>query len=135
MAKTRVKGSGGGLTMISGINADWASYTLESSQQVEDTSSYTDPAGSTSASGSGVTGWTASVAGFLNYGATGTAPGFAALSGDGASATFTMASGCTWVGNWIVERMSVAARKIAGAIAVTGSMRSTGAITETWATS
>lgn len=137
MAKTRINGVNGGVTFPSGIGIDPMSWSLEFDQQVDDTSNYSDsPAAAGTANGSGVYSATYSVTGVLAEGATGTTPGApSSLTSGGGSYTLTAYTGCTYGFTGIISRYSISHRKVAGAQVATISGRTTGAITETWATS
>lgn len=134
MAKKRVSGVFGSLT-VANVNADLASYDLDYDQQVDDDTNY----GNTtygSHHGSGVNMVTLSnVNGFMNYGATGTQP-FVAMDGEAVACVATIATGCTFTGNFVPTGFGIRHKKVSGAIPFSvKSLLNVDVVTIAWATS
>ncbi len=135
MAKQRVTGKNGAFSAPSGFNADFSTFSLESSQPVDDDTSYTDTGNGSSHSGSGTNDYALNSAGFLNSNAASTAPGMDDITAAGGAFTATAHTGCTEAMTGIIQSLRMDHAKRSGAIAYSMSAINDGDLTETWAVS
>jgi hypothetical protein len=135
MAVTRVGGKDGAVSLPSGFNADFASWTLRCSQPVDDDTSYTDTGTGSSHAGAGTIDYNLTAAGFLKANAASTAPGLDSFSETAGAVTLTAKTGCTETGNFIMSGATLDHRKRAGAVPISYEGINKGDLTETWATS
>lgn len=133
MAKTRVGGKNGQFAPPTGINADWVSFDIESTQEVENDTAYADT--QASKIGNGLPEHRISAGGFLFKGIASSAPGLAAgLTDVGGTFTATSDTGATHSGTLIVTSIRISNSRRVPASPITMSGEVDGAITETWPT-
>lgn len=132
MAKSRVGGVNGSVAMVSGHNADWAGFSVDAEQDIDNDTSYGDTAASKI--GNGLPEISVTANGFLSAHAASTAPGQAAITATGGTATFTYDTGCTLSGIFIVRRISTGNGRRTPASPVQIRLEGDGAMTESWAT-
>jgi len=135
MAKTRIGGGSGGGITVAGVNLDFASYTYEIDQQVDDDSNYTIPGGGdSSCHGSGLNDHTiTNAAGFASFGAASTQP-FTDMDGEPIACVPTVATGCTYTGNYVPTGFRFDHKRRSGACPFSvKSLKGAGTIAVAWA--
>lgn len=116
---------------------DFASFDYAESQSVESVAAYGaavyDPF-----RGSATPHASVSVGAFAKYGASGTPPGFGSTSGgtadpDGGTATFTIDTGVTLGGTFVISSLRLSHARLRGAVPLSFQMENAGEVTVTWA--
>lgn len=132
MAKTYPSGFTGAVTLPTGHGADFNTFTLREVQQTEDVSFY--GANTYNAyRGAATYHMSATVGAFAAYGASGFTPGFGAETNVGASATFTVASGVTLVGSFVVGQIELVHARPRASVALTFNLEnSADTLVTTW---
>lgn len=133
MAEAYPDPSAGAVSLPSGHGADFASFDINETQQSESVAAY-GAANYDPHRGSGTPHMSVSVAGFAKKGATGKAPGFGAMTAAGASATFTVDSGVTFAGNFVVTNIRLSHARLRAAVPLTFQLENAADITTTWPT-
>lgn len=133
MALHRVGGINGTVAMVTGHNADWAGFSVDSEQDIDNDTAYGDAA--VSKIGNGLPEISVTANGFLRAGAALSAPGHGAITAAGGAATFTYDTGCSVSGTFIVRRISTGNGRRTPASPMQIRLEGDGALTETWAVS
>jgi hypothetical protein len=128
MALTKIVGSDGAVTFITGHNLCADEFELAIGQQLINTTCFADTYESNRA-GLKFGRW--SVSGKPIFDAGTTKPGFDDLTGTGGSITLTVATGCTEVFTGIIGTMSVRSN-VNGEARLTFTGVTSGAVTEAW---
>ena len=121
--------------------ADFASFDIDVSQAVDTITPYGSNVCSVNV-GSGTPDFVMTVGAFALAHATNTPPNLAGtntssptiFTSGGATATFTLDTGCTESGTCIVQRMRISHARMRGFVPVAMTLRNQSEITEAWAT-
>lgn len=116
---------------IAGVGCDFTSWDLSISQQVDDTTGYSETNDADN-SGSGVRRWRLDFTGIVLASVT---PGPTIVMGGSeqtAACVLTVDTGCTYTGNIVMADMKISHRKNAGAVGMSGSAFFKLAVTEAW---
>jgi hypothetical protein len=127
----RVGGVNGSVTMVTGHNADWAGFSVDAEQDIDNDTAYADTA--VSKIGNGLPELIVTANGFLKAGVASSSPGHAAMTAVGGTCTFLYDTGCSISGTGIVRRISSGNGRRTPASPVQIRVEMDGAITETWA--
>jgi hypothetical protein len=133
MAETYPDPSNGAIVLHSSYSADFNSFELNESQNLESVAAYGaavyDPY-----RGSGTPHLSAVVGAFAKYGASGKTPGFGAYTADydGASSTFTVDTGVTVVGAMVCGSLRLGHGRTRAAVPLTFNLECAGDMVTTW---
>jgi hypothetical protein len=136
MAKAYPAGSQGAVAHAAGSATDFVSFDINETQATESVAAYGvgvyDPH-----RGSGTPHSQVTVAGFAAYGATNTPPGFGSTSSGmasptGGTATYTIATGVTYAGPYVMANLKLSHSRIRAAVPVAFTMENSGDVTTTW---
>lgn len=138
----RVTGKNGAVALPSGLNGDFNRWSISGTQPIDDDTAYGDTIIGASHSGCGTVTYAADCGGFMKSNVASSAPGIGLAGGsvpfadaDGASATFTAHTSCTFVGILIPGSFNISHAKRSGAIPLSYSGMIDGDLVETWAVS
>lgn len=128
------------MVLPTGFNGVFQSYDYNERVATEDVTAYDSSAKYGAFVSNGTPVATASCSGFLIVGASNTSPGFngagsTMTDNDGGAATFTVDTGTTLAGNFIVTEVSLSHARTRGAVSARWSLQNAGDITVTWASS
>lgn len=125
MAKIGTKG--GAVSLPSGFNADFQSFDVNERQSTEDTTTFDNATMYSTNQGTGTSTMTISATGFVNA----SAPGFGTMDESGAAATFTIDSGRTITGTFIVSGIRLTEVRTRATVGVTFDLINAGDVTST----
>lgn len=125
----------GAVAIAPSTASDFASYDYSESQAVESVAAYGaavyDPFRASATPHASV-----SVAGFAKTGAVGVPPGFGAtgFTAAGGAATFTVDTGVTLTGNFVVSNIRLSHARLRAAVPLSYQLENAGDVTVTWPT-
>ncbi len=134
MAQTLISGTTGGVTFPAGAGAKLGSWSASINQSVTDTTGFQDSDWGTCVGESNLV-LSGSASGFLSKGTTTDQPGaLTLLTAAGGAMVLTADSGCTYSFTAVFADISISMARI-GPNTISFSFRSSGVVTEVWATS
>lgn len=135
MAYAKLAPKNGAVALPSGYGGtDFQSFTVTENQAHDDVTIYgTNVYGANLGNGTPIQ--SVSVIGFAGAHATGTQPGFASTNGSGGAATFTLDTGVTLAGSYMVPEIKLTHARIRAAVTVEFQLLNSSDVTVTWATS
>jgi hypothetical protein len=120
-----------GAVAIGTMVADFASFEIESKQSVETVTPYGTNLDSKNV-GNGTADFTVNVGAFAEAHSAATALGMPTLGATGSTCTFTLDTGVTEAGTFIIESMKVSHARMRGAVPLAITLRNAGDVTEAW---
>lgn len=138
MAKTHVIVTNGVVVLPTGFALDSQSMRIHETQATEDISSYGGTVYNINL-GTGSTRQDISITGFPYKGVTAANPGLGSMNGStgalGGSATFTIDTGCTLTGSYLVNDVSMDHSRLVAGAKTTLALMPSSDVTVAWATS
>lgn len=123
----------GAVALPTGYGADFAGFDINESQQSESVACY-GAANYDPHRGSGTPHQSISVTGFAKYGASGKSPGFSmsASPAAGGAATFTVSTGVSMAGSYVVSQIRLSHSRLRAAVPLTFQLENSSDVTITW---